>query len=278
MNDSVILLIDNGSKRAAATLQLRGIAEKLTSVVGQTVHPVSLQHADSIDPADLEGRPARLFTEFVREQLQNNVRSFHALPLLFGNSRALTSFIPQQLEKLTQDHGEFELRLAISLYPLPEGEPMLAEILRDHVTHTISQQGRNINHVVLVEHGSPLPEVNQVRREVADQLQDMLRESGDIKVDQAVMERRKGKQYDFNGELLEDWLSLRAKEGVTDIVVAMLFLLPGRHAGDGGDIQTICNDAMSSHPGLNISITPLVGEHEMIIDILASRLKSVQEQ
>ena len=54
------------------------------------------------------------------------------------------------------------------------------------------------------------------------------------------MERREGKEYDFNGELLKSYLLKKAKAGDTQAVVILQFLLAGRHAGRGGDIVTIC--------------------------------------
>ena len=63
-----------------------------------------------------------------------------------------------------------------------------------------------------------------------------------IPVDQAVMERREGRDYDFNGALLADRL-----EGVEgQVVLGMAFLQPGRHAGPGGDVAEICAEAASS--------------------------------
>ena len=272
---ATILLVDNGSRRAAATLQLRKLADALADKLMQPVYPVSLQHADAIDPSDLGGEPALMFANFVDQQLQQGVREFVVLPLFFGNSRALTSFIPQQVEQLSQAHGTFELRIADTLYPLPHGDPKLAEILYDNTVQTIELNDKEISHVVLVEHGSPLPEVNQVRRDVAGLLEGMLQARGNYVLEQAVMERRKGEQYDFNGDLLEHWLSEKAQQGINHIVVAMLFVLPGRHAGEGGDIVSICEAVMQQYPQMHVVITPLVSEHDRLIDILEARLRAI---
>jgi sirohydrochlorin ferrochelatase len=271
-----ILLIDNGSKRTGATLQLRRLATGLSDRTGQPVYPVSLQHADAIDVAEMGGEPALMFTEFIGRKLQKGEREFVVLPLFFGNSRALTSYIPQQVALLEEQYGEFELRLAQTLYPLPEGDPRLAEILYDHTMQTIRVLDHDIRHAVLVEHGSPLPEVNKVRRDVAVLLEQLLQSQGHYELGQAVMERRKGDQFDFNGDLLEDWLVTRALDGIRHIVVVMLFILPGRHAGEDGDIEIICQNVMERYPGLEVHITPLVSEHPRILDMLESRLAAVQ--
>jgi len=60
------------------------------------------------------------------------------------------------------------------------------------------------------------------------------------------MERREGKQYDFNGPLLEQWLEQKVARGEKSAIVALMFFLPGRHAGDGGDIEQICFELNSS--------------------------------
>ena len=57
-----VLLIDNGSKRPEATLQLRRLASALGEKAGKEIHPVSLQHADKINAAELNDVPAQTFT------------------------------------------------------------------------------------------------------------------------------------------------------------------------------------------------------------------------
>jgi sirohydrochlorin ferrochelatase len=122
--------------------------------------------------------------------------------------------------------------------------------------------------IVLVDHGSPVAAVSQVRQTLATQLQQL----ADLDVEQACMERRIGEEYDFNGLLLADWLSAKAQQGEPGAVVAMLFLLPGKHAGEGGDVATICRDALADYPDFDLRISPLVGEHPQLIEMLSQRL------
>ena len=159
MAEPVVLLVDNGSRRAAATLSLRAIAADLAEVCGRQVHPVSLQHSGDIAPDELDGTPARVLEEFLRDQLEKGRREFVAVPLFFGKSRALTAFVPQKLDLLTKEFGPFEFRMADVLSPMPEGEPLLADILADNVTHGCAVMGTEANCVIVVDHGSPLPEV-----------------------------------------------------------------------------------------------------------------------
>lgn len=274
MADPVVMLVDNGSTRAAATLSLRRIAAGLAAACGCPVHPVSLQHSDKIPSAELEGTPARVLPTFLREQLGQGRREFVVVPLFFGPSRALTAFIPEQVERLSTEFGSFELRQADVLAPMPQGEPLLADILADHVARCAAQLGAEPNCVVVVDHGSPLPEVTAVRAKLAMALRERL--AGEIALGQAVMERRQGPEYDFNGQLLGDLLDACAHghPGAV-IVLAMMFISPGRHAGEGGDIAGICQAAIDRNPGLRVMVSPLVGEHPLLIDILKARLEAV---
>jgi len=155
-----VLLVDNGSTRANATLQLRRIAENLGDVSGEQVHPVSLQHADKISADELDGIPAQTFTSFLEARLSAGEREFIVLPLFFGKSRALTSFIPDQVVSLKDKYGVFYIQVTDEIYPLPEGEPHLVNLIDDHVRKTALRHGSKLQHVVLVDHGSPVPEIN----------------------------------------------------------------------------------------------------------------------
>ena len=273
MADPVVLLVDNGSRRSAATLSLRSIAARLTEASGRYINPVSLQHADKISREELGGEPARLLPEFLRGQLEKGQRYFVVLPLFFGKSRALTEFIPEQVKRLTDEFGPFEIRQADVLSPMPEGEGLLADILADHVIQCSVDLDAEPTRVIVVDHGSPLPEVTAVRAKVTMMLRERLPEG--ILLGQAVMERRQGAEYDFNGQLLGDLLdSCAVQDADAVIVLAMMFISPGRHAGAGGDIEEICADAMARNPGLRVRISPLIGEHPLLIDILQDRLQA----
>ena len=53
----------------------------------------------------------------------------------------------------------------------------------------------------------------------------------------------------------------------------MFFLLPGRHAGEGGDVAEICDGLISEGAFELIQNTPLLGEHPMLLEILEDRLR-----
>ena len=273
--DATILLVDNGSTRADATLQLRHIAQQLSKKIANKVFAVSLKHSDQINIDEvnkkLDGIPAQVFTEFMTEQLHTGIRRFIVIPLFFGESRALTSYIPDEKEKLEAQFGTFELNLSDVLYPLPNGNSILIDILVEHAL--ITAKANTLRSLVLVDHGTPLSAVNEVRQHIAKALSERLPDT--ICVSQAVMERRAGEKYDFNGELLEDYLIRLAKAGETQVHVLLQFLLPGTHAGKDGDIIQICNKVMQQYPELKVSISPLIGEHQRLVDCLAQRYNDV---
>ena len=207
--------------------------------------------------------------EFLRCQLALGQRDFVLIPLFFGNSRALSRFVPDCVESARQQAGDIELRVAQPLCPLPQGEARLAQILCDHVAQAETKKPADT--VVLVDHGSPLPEVTAVRQRLADQMRACL--GRELRLEQAVMERRPGVEYDFNGPLLEDLLTRLAQQDPHQtVILSMLFFAPGRHAGPGGDIADIAETVQQAHPGFEVVMTPLIGEHDGLIAILEDRL------
>ncbi len=271
MDEPLIVLFDNGSVQPLATRNLRRLAQELSRTSERRIHPVSLQHVDRIAAEELDGvAPQRLET-FLQQHLGSGSRNFLAIPLFFGASRALTSYVPKLVESLQSEHGHFRLHLTDVLYPLAQGEPRLATILREQIGALISDHPHP--RVILVDHGSPQPAVTEVRQRIGRELRDLL-PSG-TRFAEAVMERRESNEYDFNGEKLEQVLAREAQLSIdTPVVLSLLFVSPGRHAGKQGDIATICSEAQRRHPGLEILISPLVGEHPGLIEILRDRLES----
>ena len=266
-----LLLCDNGSRRPEATQSLRALARGLSRAADQTIHAVSLQHADRIPAEALGGEPAHVLDSFLAGRLAGGERDFLILPLFFGPSRAVTRFIPQTVERLRRTWGDFNLRVAQILCPLPEGEPRLVDLLLDQTL--AARAGPRPDYAVLVDHGSPIPEVTAVRRWLTGQLQ---RRRPDIAWREAVMERRPEAEYDFNGRLLEQVLEdIAAAQADARIRLGLLFLHPGRHAGPGGDIEQIRAAVQNKHPALDIAAGPLAGAHPALIEILNARLAAL---
>lgn len=146
----------------------------------------------------------------------------------------------------------------------------LVAILAGRVRGAMGEQGWERPRVALVDHGSPLAEVTAVRDALAVELGRALGDTVEA-VAPCSMERREGPEYAFNEPLLEKLLDQPGwKSG--KVIVSMLFLSPGRHAGPGGDIDSICKAAEARHPGLRTHMTGLVGDHPGIIPLLKRRL------
>jgi sirohydrochlorin ferrochelatase len=270
----MLILLDNGSRRAAATLSLRGLARHLGERLGTDVEPVSALHSSKIPAEDLGGVPAWTLEAFLRARVRAGERQFGIVPLFFGPSRAIGELVPEVAARVADELGAFEVRVSDPLCPLPAGEPRLADILADHVRDALPRTGAA--DVLLVDHGSPVPAVTAVRQWLAQALAARL--GAAAPVSEAVMERRAGAEYDFNGRLLAevlDELGEAAGGAQRSVVLAMQFISPGRHAGAGGDIADMVAEAEAGHPGLGVRITRLVGEHPRFVDILVERASAL---
>ena len=267
MSPPATLLVDNGSLQPAATLALRGLATKLSHRLGHPVEPVSLLHSSGIDPKLLAGRPAEILVPALERRLVAGQNEFVVLPLFFGASQALTVYVPENVARLQAKYPALNLRLAPPLHVV--GDDRLARILADQVKAELGTEPRKSVRVALVDHGSPIREVTAVRDELATQLAALLGPHV-AAVAPCSMERRPDPAYDFTAPLLADLLA--APEWCSShVIVAMQFLLPGRHAGPEGDVAKLCRRAEAAHPGLSTRMTGLVGAHPLLVEILADR-------
>lgn len=266
-----ILLVDNGSHRAASVLSLRRIANKLSVHSGYAVHPVSLLHSTKIDPDELDGVPADIVEPFLEEKLSNGIDNFLIVPLFFGRSAAIYEYLPQRIGEMRKQFSNLSVRIAEPLVDLenPKNDDV-AQILAELVRKKISENQLKRPSVTLVDHGTPRKKVNDVRNFIANQLKETLSHEVST-VEPSSMESRPGSEYEFNQPLLENLLG---SDGFcNDVILSMLFISPGRHAGEGGDIHTICLESESKIEGLNTYMSGLLSEHDDIVKILDSRLR-----
>ncbi len=272
----IVLLVDNGSIRADATKQLRILAKKLSVAAKIKVQPVSLRHADKISAELLDGEAAQVFLSFMDEYLLQGERKFIILPLFFAEGRAVTELISNQLLSFQALYTNFTFQVADVVYPLPNGEPLLVDMIYDLILKKAEGSPLSKKNIVLVDHGSPQPRVTEVRKHLAKLVQKKLSTTGALA--EAVMERRKGDEYLFNGELLQDWLTRKAQAGEKSVIVCLLFFLAGRHAGKGGDIDEICRKVEDEYPKFKIAVCPLIAEHKELVSILLARLQVAQQK
>lgn len=275
---TTIMLVDNGSRRADATLALRRLSADLSDRLQRPVHPVSLLHSSKVPAQALDGRPADTLEPFLSRSAAEGQTDFLAVPLFFGPSRALTKLIPETVARVCAAGRPVQVEVAAELCPLPAGEPRLAAILDRSIRSAMRRlsnrgEGRPAPQALLVDHGSPIREVSAVRHWLRAELEDLAK--GDYRIAEAAMERRPGPEYAFNGILLEDALTaIGHSEPRAQVVIGMQFIAPGRHAGKDGDIASICQRIQERFPDLEISISGLVGADAALVDILADRANS----
>ena len=264
-----ILLVDNGSHRADSTLSLRRISEALSARIEAKVHPVSLLHSTKVDPSELGGVPAQILEPFLRERRKKDEHSFLVIPFFFGHSAAIYEYLPQRVLEMRESWPELEVRVAPSMVKLNEpSDCRVAGILGELVTSKIEEKGLHRPAVTLVDHGTPRIAVNQVRNHVASQLVEVLGDRVTV-VEASSMERREGKEYDFNEPLLENLLG--TPDFAREVILSMLFISPGRHAGPGGDIARIREEAEARFPGLETFASDLFATHPGVVELLAER-------
>lgn len=265
-----ILLVDNGSLRPQATLNLRRLAQALSQATGEAVEATSLLHSNKIPPEKLDGHQGVTLGPLAEREAAQGVTELLILPFFFGPSQALTRYLPERLAEVQAGYPQLSIKVALPLVDSQAPVDLrLVKLLAENVRERMA--GLTQPKVVLVDHGSPIPEVTAVRNYLAGQLSVLLADETSC-VTFASMERREGDAYRFNEPLLVDLLAAPSM-AQGDVILSMLFLSPGRHAGEGGDIAEICEQAMARSPGLNVTTTRLVGENDAIVDILVTRLR-----
>lgn len=276
-------LFDNGSLRPEATYSLRAVARSLSARLGIEVIPVSLLHSSGVDPAQLNGIAAQLLEPTLTAFLAENASARAvALPLFFGPSAALTEYVPDRLRALDARLPQLRAteRVVVADWLVqPTQTPAdrrVAEALVDEIRRTMAMAGVARPSVILVDHGTPQPAVTAVREYLGQQVAALLGPEA-AAFCTASMERREGDAYAFNEPLLER--ALRTPPfSKGDVVVALQFLAPGRHAGNDGDIAEICRAAEQDSPGLRTHRSQPLGAHPRLVEVLAERYRAAAAQ
>lgn len=258
MANTRLFLVDNGSLEPAATLSLRRLSKEVVQLLNIPVFPVSVMHSQKIDPSLLEGTRAVIFADALMQAKADGVEEVIVLPLFIGPSRAITEYLPQVFRD--GNHGTMKLTIRETLYQTGSGE--VQRLLVDNLKNSGWTKGSGT--VLLCDHGSPIPEVTTVRDELAVALRAELGLAAQELI-ACSMERRDGPDYAFNEPLLAS--ALAGCKG--DIVILMLFIQPGRHAGVAGDVATIVTEHVPA--GVRWKLSPLLGVHPALPALLALR-------
>jgi len=247
-------LIDNGSLEPAAHRNLRALAAALSSRTEVKVHAVSWKHSDRIEPEALGGLRAWTLGSFVRQMVALGQREFLFVPFFISPQGAIGTALRSDLERLQHELGGFEFDFTPGLVD----RGVLATIAADRIRATIAQRALVQPPVLLVDHGGPSVASAALRDRVAQELRRELA----VEIGPLFAASLEGK----HPPLLTDELCREEFDG-RDVVVARLFLSPGRHAGDDGDVARLCRQSKA-----RCHLTELVGTHLAVVDALAAAL------
>lgn len=264
----IIALVDNGSLVPAAHLHLRAVAAALSERTGARVHAVSWKHSDRLPAAALEGRPADTLAAWMRRQFAAGEREFVFVPFFISAQGAIGSALRADVENLRAELTGLDYAFTRGL-AAPGQVGDLATIVVAQTRATIAERGLRRPNAIVVDHGGPSRESAMIRDEIAAAVRAQLAsEIGELAA--ASME---GAPHAHNRPLLADQL---AAPGFArgDVVVAPLFLSPGRHAGPRGDLAQIARRAArASGASQRCHFTGLVGTHPRTIELLAGALR-----
>jgi hypothetical protein len=261
-----IALVDNGSLEPAAHTGLRAAAAAIGARSEVPVEAVSWRHSDRIPSYALEGGPGLTLVAWVRDHVAAGEREFLFIPFFISPQGAIGSSLRKDLLALQGELGGFEFSFSGGL----AADAPMAEIVADRVRQASTAAGLVRPPVIVVDHGGPTRASAEVRDRVANAARARL--AGEVgRLTAASMESPDGPEFEFNRPLLaEALLSPDLDSG--DLIVAPLFLSPGRHAGSGGDLFRIAREAEVTRPGLRCHFAGLVGTHPLAIEHLASSL------
>jgi sirohydrochlorin ferrochelatase len=259
-------LIDNGSLEPAAHLNLRRVAATLTAATGLPVEAVSWKHSDRVPASALDGQPAWTIGPWVRQQVARGEREFVFIPFFISTQGAIGSALHADLTRLQLETGGWSFSFTEGL----AARDALPRILAARVREIIAALGLVRPHVIVVDHGGPSPVSAEVRNATARATATLLHPEV-AAVSAASME---GEEHAHNHPVLAQQLRTDGwNRG--DVVVAPLFLSPGRHAGPDGDVAEIIRAAVAESGGaLRVHMAGLVGTHPLADTELAAALNA----
>jgi sirohydrochlorin ferrochelatase len=257
-----VVLVDNGSLEPSAHKGLRAVAAAIGRRAGIPVDAVSWKHSDRIPAAALDGVRAWTLERWVRHQVSSGERDFLFVPFFISPQGAIGSSLRGDLAGLQETIGGFEFSFADGLAE----SGALASVVADLIRKAAAERSLDRPVVVVVDHGGPSRASADVRNSVADAVRAELGASISS-VAAASMESPDGPGFEFNRPILID--ALRELDS-GDVLIAPLFLLPGRHAGPTGDLRRIAIAAQEAAPGLRCHFSELVGSHPAVIEALGA--------
>jgi sirohydrochlorin ferrochelatase len=260
----IVALIDNGSLESAAQLNLRAIAATLSQRAAVTVHAVSWKHSDRIPATALGGQRAWTLAPWIRAQRARGEREFVFVPFFISAQGAIGSALRDDLETLRRTAGDFEFTFTGGL----ASRDALADIVADRARETIAVHGLQLPAVIVADHGGPSSASAELRNSLAALVRTQLGSA----IGPLAAASMEGAAYAHNRPLLADLLATPGFDH-GEVLIAPVFLSPGRHAGPNGDIARLCRTAEQRAPGLRCYVGELVGHHPRTGATLADALR-----
>ncbi len=260
----IVALIDNGSFEPAAHLNLRRAAAALSEQAGVPVQALSWKHSDRIPAAELGGEPAWTLLPWVRARLARGEHEFVFVPFFVSAQGAIGSALRRDLKSLQHEAYDFAFTFAEGIAQ----RDGLTGIMVDRIRETIVARGLQRPNVIVVDHGGPSPASAALRDSIAAGARRQL----GAEIGQVAAASMEGMDHAHNAPLLADQLAVPGFDR-GDVVLALLFLAPGRHAGIGGDLVQIARAAETRLPGLRCHLTELLGTHPWVVQSLAHALR-----
>ena len=122
---------------------------------------------------------------------------------------------------------------------------------------------QNKKGLILIDHGSKIPEANKLLEDIAIELRNDPRCQFEV-VEHCHME--------LSPPTLEDAYLKCVKEGVNEVIVHPYFLVPGRHSMS--DIPNMVKVTGKNYPNVKYKITDPLGLHKNILDVILERVNS----
>jgi sirohydrochlorin ferrochelatase len=113
--------------------------------------------------------------------------------------------------------------------------------------------------ILIVDHGSRRAEANELLDEVARRVQ--------ARCPDAIV---RAAHMELAPPSIAEAIEACVAAGAGEIVVHPYFLAPGRHSTR--DIPHMVDEAMSRHPGITARVTPPLGLHDQLIDVVLQRV------
>ena len=264
----IVALIDNGSLEPAAQHNLRAGAAALSEQVGVTVNPVSWKHSDRVPASALDGTPAWTLAPWVRAQVARGERDFVFVPFFISAQGAIGSALCGDLEKIQSEIGDITCAFTAGL----AAREAVAGIVADRVREIIAARPLVRPPVIVVDHGGPSAVSAALRDALVAEVASLL----GTEISAVVAASMEGQ----HGPLLSAALGAPGFDR-GDVIVAPLFLSPGRHAGSDGDLARIVRAAITGSveqaaerpPTRRCHFTDLVGTHPRSVEVLATALR-----